>query len=179
MNKTRKTLTGALVILIATMNSGCAGVPDGVTTVSEFELDRYLGTWYEVARLDHRFERGMSGVTANYSMRDDGGVSVVNRGFEESKDEWTSATGKAYFVGDSDVGELKVSFFGPFYGGYNIIELDKDDYQYSLVAGPDRDYLWILSRSPQLDPDVLSALVEKAESLGFPTDELIYVDHSR
>jgi apolipoprotein D and lipocalin family protein len=179
MNTARKTITGALVILIAAFNSGCAGVPDGVTTVSEFELDRYLGTWYEVARLDHRFERGMSGVTANYSMRDDGGVSVVNRGFEASKDEWTSATGKAYFVGDSDVGELKVSFFGPFYGGYNIIELDKDDYQYSLVAGPDRDYLWILSRSPELDPDVLSALVEKAESLGFPTDELIYVDHSR
>jgi apolipoprotein D and lipocalin family protein len=179
MNILRKIVTGAFVLLTAALNSGCAGVPEGVTTVSEFELDRYLGTWYEVARLDHRFERGMSDVTANYSMRDDGGVSVVNRGFEESKDEWTSANGKAYFVGDSNVGELKVSFFGPFYGGYNIIELDKDDYQYSLVAGPDRDYLWILSRSAELDPEVMSALVEKAKSLGFPTDELIYVDHSR
>jgi apolipoprotein D and lipocalin family protein len=179
MNTARKTVAGAMVFLIAALNSGCVGVPDGLTTVSEFELDRYLGTWYEVARLDHRFERGMSDVTANYSMRDDGGVSVVNRGFEKSKDEWTSATGKAYFVADSDVGELKVSFFGPFYGGYNIIELDKDNYQYSLVAGPDRDYLWILSRSTQLDPEVMSALVEKAESLGFPTDELIYVDHGR
>ena len=179
MNTVRKSVMGAFVFLITALNSGCAGVPEGVTTVSEFELDRYLGTWYEVARLDHSFERGMSAVTANYSMRDDGGVSVVNRGFEESKGEWTSATGKAYFVGDSDVGELKVSFFGPFYGGYNIIELDKEDYQYSLVAGPDRGYLWVLSRSPQLDPKVLSTLVEKAKSLGFATDELIYVDHSR
>jgi apolipoprotein D and lipocalin family protein len=179
MRTARKMVMSAFVFSIAVFNSGCTGVPDGLTTVSEFELDRYLGTWYEVARLDHRFERGMSDVTANYSMRDDGGVSVVNRGFEEPKGEWTSANGKAYFVGDSDVGELKVSFFGPFYGGYNIIELDKDDYQYSLVAGPDRDYLWILSRSPQLDPEVMSALVEKANSLGFPTDELIYVDHSR
>ena len=179
MNKARKSVTGAFVFLVALLNGGCAGAPEGLTTVSEFELDRYLGTWYEVARLDHRFERGMSSVTANYSMRDDGGVSVVNRGFEVSKDEWTSATGKAYFVGDSSVGELKVSFFGPFYGGYNIIDLDKDDYQYSLVAGPDRGYLWILSRSPELDPAVLSALVEKAKSMGFVTDELIYVDHSR
>jgi len=175
----RRLALSSLAILIAVTGSGCTGVPDGVQTVNGFELDRYLGTWYEIARLDHRFERGMSDVTANYSMRDDGGVSVVNTGFEEDKGEWTTANGKAYFVGDTDLGQLKVSFFGPFYGGYNIIELDKDDYQYSLVVGPDRDYLWILSRSPQLDPDILSALVDKAGSLGFPTDELIYVEHTR
>jgi apolipoprotein D and lipocalin family protein len=161
---------------------GCTGVsdgvPDGVPTVKGFELDRYLGTWYEIARLDHRFERGMSNITATYSMREDGGVSVLNRGYKVAKGEWDEATGKAYFVGDTDVGELKVSFFGPFYGGYNIVELDKDDYQYALVAGPDRSYLWILARSPELGPDVMSALVGKAKELGFPTDELIYVDHS-
>lgn len=158
--------------------SGCTGVPDGVQTVTGFELERYLGTWYEVARLDHGFERGMSHVTANYSMRDDGGVSVINRGYKVEKAEWDEATGKAYFVGDPDVGQLKVSFFGPFYGGYNIIELDKDNYQYALVAGPDRSYLWILARSPKVDQDIISALVVKAESLGFPTDELIYVNHA-
>jgi apolipoprotein D and lipocalin family protein len=179
MRTLRKLALGAMATLIAATGSGCTGVPDGVPTVTGFELDRYLGTWYEVARLDHRFERGMTDVTANYSLRDDGGVSVVNTGFEPEKGKWASATGKAYFVGDADQGQLKVSFFGPFYGGYNIVELDKEDYQYSLVVGPNRNYLWILSRSPQLDEEILSALVEKASSLGFPTDELIYVEHDR
>lgn len=167
----------AITLLTIALQSGCSGIPEGVQAVSGFELDRYLGTWYEVARLDHRFERGMSNVTANYSMRNDGGVSVVNRGYKAAAGEWDDATGKAYFIGDADIGELKVSFFGPFYGGYNIIELDKNDYQYALVAGPDRSYLWILARSPDLDPGILSSLVDSATELGFPTDELIYVDH--
>jgi len=166
------------MLLIITLQSSCVGVPEGAETVVDFKLDPYLGTWYEIARLDHSFERGMSHVTANYSMRDDGGVSVVNRGFDVAKDEWDEATGKAYFVGDTNVGQLKVSFFGPFYGGYNILELDKDNYEYALVAGPDRDYLWILARSPDLDPDVLLALVNKARDLDFSVDELIYVDHT-
>lgn len=165
-------------LLMSVLQSGCAGAPDGIEVVTEFELDRYLGTWYEVARLDHRFERGMTNVTANYSMRDDGGVRVLNRGFKTKKGEWDEAEGKAYFVGNSDVGQLKVSFFGPFYGGYNIVELDQEDYQYALVAGPDRDYLWILSRTPELNPETLDALVDKARSLDFPTDELIFVDHT-
>lgn len=164
-------------ILLAT-HAGCTGVPDGVETVDGFELSRYLGTWYEIARLDHSFERGLSQVTANYSLRDDGGVRVVNRGYDQSSGEWNEAVGKAYFTGDSDVGQLKVSFFGPFYGGYNIIELDKTDYQYSLVVGPDRSYLWVLSRTPKMDPATLNRLVGIAQELGFPTDELISVEHS-
>lgn len=167
-----------MTLLTTVLHSGCTGVPDGVEVVTGFELDRYLGTWYEIARLNHSFERGMSNVTANYNMRDDGGVSVVNRGYKVAKGEWQEAAGKAYFVGDANVGQLKVSFFGPFYGGYNIVELDKDNYQYALIAGPDRGYLWILSRSPKLGNDVLSALVNKARDLNFPTDELIYVDHT-
>lgn len=158
--------------------AGCTGVPDGVQTVADFELPRYLGTWYEIARLDHRFERGLSQVTAEYSMRDDGGVRVVNRGYDESAGEWSEAIGKAYFTGESDVGQLKVSFFGPFYGGYNIIELDKAGYQYSLVAGPDRDYLWVLSRTPEMDPVTLDRLIGIAAELGFRTDELIRVEQS-
>jgi len=168
----------AMALLTSVLQSGCTGIPDGVQAVTEFELERYLGTWYEVARLDHKFERGMSNVTATYSMRDDGGVSVVNRGYKVAKGEWDDATGKAYFIGDADVGQLKVSFFGPFYGGYNILELDKDDYQYALISGPDRSYLWILARSPNLSQDVLSTLVNKAKDMNFPVDELIYVDHT-
>ena len=167
-----------MALLTAVLQSGCAGAPDGVEVVTNFELNRYLGTWYEIARLDHRFERGLSRVTANYSMRDDGGVSVVNRGYQLSSEEWEEATGKAYFVGAPDIGQLKVSFFGPFYGGYNIMELDKDDYQYALVAGPDRSYLWILARSPKLDQETLDALVNIAKMANFPTEELIYVDQS-
>ena len=156
--------------------AGCTGVPEGVETVDGFELARYLGTWYEIARLDHRFERGLSDVTATYSMRDDGGVRVLNRGRNE-EGEWDEAEGKAYFVDAPDQGRLKVSFFGPFYGGYNVIELDKAGYQYSLVSGPDRSSLWILARTPELDQATLDRLVSKARDLGYPVDELIYVDH--
>ena len=175
-NGNRARTTPFLAILAAFMTA-CTGAPEGVDPVSGFELDRYLGTWYEIARLDHSFERGLSNVTANYTLRDDGGVKVINRGYNAEDQEWDETEGKAYFVGDADIGQLKVSFFGPFYGGYNIIELDKDGYQYSMVAGPDRSYLWILSRSPDLDDAVLERLLAKADELGFPLGELIMVEH--
>jgi apolipoprotein D and lipocalin family protein len=157
----------------------CTGVPDGVTVVRNFDVDRYLGTWYEIARLDHSFERGLSEVTAEYTLRNDDGIRVVNRGYDTSSGEWNEAVGKAYFVGSTDAGMLKVSFFGPFYGGYNIIALDHENYEYSMVAGPDREYLWILSRSPEMDPAVLGNLVNRAKELGFAIDDLIYVVHSQ
>lgn len=166
-----------LPLSIAGLLSSCTGVPDGIKPITGFELDRYLGTWYEVARLDHRFERGLSQVTASYSLREEGGVQVVNRGFNAEKGEWKEAEGKAFFIDEPEVGRLKVSFFGPFYGAYNIIELDKDDYQYSMITGPNRSYLWILSRNPELDPETLERLVAKASELGFATDELIFVEH--
>lgn len=174
----RRISVSAMTLLTTILQTGCTGVPDGVQVVTEFELDRYLGTWYEIARLDHSFERGMSNVTANYSMRDDGGVMVINRGYKVAKGDWDQATGKAYFVDDPNVGRLKVSFFGPFYGGYNIVELDKVHYQFAMVAGPNRSYLWILARSPTLDNDILSALVNNAKQLNFATNELIYVDQT-
>ena len=164
-------------LLVAVLLSGCTGIPDGVTAVRGFELERYLGTWYEIARLDHRFERGLSSVTATYSLRADGGVDVLNRGYNTATETWDEAQGKAYFVDEPDVGRLKVSFFGPFYGGYNIVELDQEDYRYALVAGPTRSYLWILARSPALGEATLAALVDTAARLGFATDELIYVEH--
>ena len=157
--------------------TGCDVAPDHVQPISGFELNRYFGTWYEIARLDHSFERGLEQVTANYSLRDDGRVKVINRGFNSKKNKWSEAEGKAYFVGEPNIGQLKVSFFGPFYGGYNIIELDKEAYQYALVCGPNLSYLWILARDPKLDQQILDSLVAKAKSLGFETDKLIFVKH--
>ena len=173
-----KTRTLSTLLILATLGvSACTGLPQGTSAVSGFELDRYLGTWYEIARLDHRFERGLTNVSANYTLRDDGGVKVLNRGFNTKTAEWDEAIGKAYFVDAPDVGRLKVSFFGPFYGGYNILELDTANYEYALVAGPDRTYLWILARSPDLSESLVQSLVEKARDLEFPVDELIYVSH--
>ena len=153
---------------------GCVGIPDNIEPVRNFDINRYLGKWYEIARLDHSFERGLERVYAEYSLKDDGGIKVVNRGFNPGSNQWKEAVGKAYFVSDANIGMLKVSFFGPFYGGYNIIELDKD-YSYSLVCGPDKSYLWILSRTPVMEESIKAELIKKAKSLGFDTDRLIFV----
>ena len=157
--------------------SGCVGIPDGVTPVENFELARYLGTWYEIARLDHSFERGLSCVTAEYSLREDGGVRVVNRGYSERDREWKEAEGRAYFVDRVDQGHLKVSFFGPFYGSYIVFELDRDRYQYALVSGPDTSYFWILARRPEMDKELKQRLIATAAARGFRTDELIWIAH--
>jgi apolipoprotein D and lipocalin family protein len=166
-------------IIICLLLTACMGVPDGVKPVENFELEQYLGTWYEIARLDHSFERGLDSVTANYTVREDGGVKVINRGFDTDKDEWDEAEGKAFFVGASDVGQLKVSFFGPFYGSYNIIALDHENYQWALVVGPDTSYMWILSRDPEMDPERLQSLISMAKASGIDTNDLIMVSHDR
>jgi len=165
----------ALCILVTL--SACTGIPDTVEPITGFELDRYLGDWYEIARMDHSFERGLDGVTASYSMRADGGVRVVNRGYDVEKDQWSEAEGKAYFIGDTDVGRLKVSFFGPFYGAYNIIALDQEHYRWALVAGPDLSYLWVLSRHPDMEPGLLENLLSRAAEAGYALDEIITVSH--
>jgi apolipoprotein D and lipocalin family protein len=155
--------------------SGCGGIPDNVEPVKGFEVDRYLGKWYEIARLDHSFEEGLEKVTAEYSLRNDGGIKVINKGFNPESKKWKEAVGRAYFQNDSAIGRLKVSFFGPFYGGYNIIELDKKDYSYSLICGPNKNYLWILAREPQIEESIKIELIKKAKALGFDTDKLIFV----
>ena len=165
----KKTL--ALLFLLV----GCVKVPHGVSPVKEFKLDRYLGKWYEIARLDHSFERGLTKVSADYSMRPDGGVKVVNSGFSEKENRRKEAVGRAYFVMDAETGFLKVSFFGPFYGSYVIFDLDHENYQYSLVCGPDKEYLWILSRTTTISDDVKTRLLEKAKTAGFQTEKLIWV----
>lgn len=149
--------------------------PKDVQVVTHFDSSRYLGTWYEIARLDHGFERGLEQVTANYSLREDGGLRVVNQGFDSKNQRWKQSEGKAYFTGSPQTGSLKVSFFGPFYGGYHVIDLDAE-YRYALVCGPTRDYLWILSRTPSMDAETREKLVQIAEDYGFDTSTLIWVN---
>jgi apolipoprotein D and lipocalin family protein len=165
-----------LLCLAALALSACAGIPEGVKPVHGLDVERYLGTWYEVARLDHRFERGLSRVTATYTRRDDGGIDLINRGYDAEAGEWREADGKAYFVGEPDVGHLKVSFFGPFYGYYIVFELDPD-YRHAFIAGYSTDYLWLLARDPDVGDDVVARFEARAAELGFDTDALIYVAH--
>ena len=155
--------------------AGCTTAPQGILPVDNFDLDRYLGTWYEIARLDHRFERGLSQVSASYSKRSDGGVDVINRGFNSQANKWKEAKGRAYFIGEPSVARLKVTFFWPFYGGYNVIELDQENYNYALICGPNKKYLWLLARTKTLDAGIKESLIAKAKTLGFNTSELILV----
>lgn len=164
----------AIAIVLAMLLAGCVSKPDNITPVASFEAGKYLGKWYEIARLDHAFERGLDKVTAEYSMRDDGGIKVVNRGYNSAKSEWKVAEGKAYFVDKPDTAYLKVSFFGPFYGSYIVFDL-APDYSHSLISGPDKSYLWLLSRTPTMDEPTKKRLVAKAQALGFDTSKLIYV----
>ena len=166
------------VFALTLVAGGFTSPPDGVRAVSPFDLQRYLGTWYEVARLDHSFERGLVDVNATYKTNADGTVAVINRGFDPQKGEWKEAVGVARFTGDPGTGSLKVSFFGPFYGGYHVIALDPA-YRWAMVIGPDTDYLWILSRDKQLPSGVRERLVAQAASLGVNTRELIWVEHRR
>ena len=167
------------LMMIATLAACSTAPPEGLTSVTPFDVKRYLGKWYEIARLDHSFERGLSDVSATYSLKSDGSLEVINRGFNTKKDEWKSATGRALFTGSQNQGSLKVSFFGPFYGGYHVLALDQTDYQWALVAGPDRDYLWILARTKTLSPAIREQLVSTAKKMGFATDKLIWVDQSK
>jgi len=167
------------LLFVLTLAACSTAPPEGVRPVTSFDLNRYLGQWYEIARLDHSFERGMSDVNATYQLQDDGSVKVINRGYDTQRQAWKEAIGRALFIGDSQTASLKVSFFGPFYGGYHVIALDRENYRWSLVAGPDRDYLWILARNKTLPAEVREQLLSQARALGFATDKLIWVDHPR
>ncbi|EPR42506.1 MULTISPECIES: lipocalin family protein [Desulfococcus] len=166
---------GAAVVLGLLL--GCVGPPEEIRPVKAFDAERYLGVWYEIARLDHWFERNLTDVSATYSLRNDGGIDVLNRGFDVSSQKWKIARGRAYAVGDNDEGSFKVSFFGPFYGGYHVIDLDRYTYEYALVCGSNRSYLWILARNPQLPEEKTAHLIETAKSMGFDTSGLIFVAH--
>lgn len=159
---------------------GCASTtpPEGISAVTPFELARYQGRWYEAARLDHSFERGMTDVSATYTPLPDGSVRVLNRGFDTAKGGWREAEGRAVFIGAPTTGSLKVSFFGPFYGGYHVAALDPD-YRWSIVMGPDRSYAWILTRDPRISPALKQDLTERIKALGIAPEALIWVSHDR
>ena len=158
------------------MLSGCLTVPDGIEPVDNFELNRYLGKWYEIARLDHSFERGLKAVSAEYSLRDDGGIRVINSGRNTDTQANQEAEGRAYFVEQPNLGYLKVSFFGPFFGSYVIFELD-ENYQYAFIAGNTTNYLWLLARTPEVSQELVNQFISRATQLGFDTTQLIFVDH--
>ncbi|HUN55583.1 MAG TPA: lipocalin family protein [Smithella sp.] len=159
--------------------TGCVSIPENITPVHNFNVERYLGKWYEIARLDHSFERGLTSVTAEYSLSSDGGLRVINRGYSPKGNKWKEIEGRGYFVKSKDEGFLKVSFFGPFYGSYIIIDLDKKNYSYALVCGPDKSYLWILARSPQIDDHLKKLLIARAKAWGFETEKLVFAPQDK
>lgn len=169
----RHTLAYFATTVAVVMLGGCIGIPDGTQAVEPFALNRYLGRWYEIARLDHRFEHGLDCVTATYSTRDDGGVRVINRGVDLSKGQASEAVGKAYFVKGEDRARFKVSFFGPFYAGYNVLSLS-DDYTTAIIGGNNRGYLWVLARTPELPTAEQASLLNQAAAMGFDTARLVY-----
>ncbi len=179
----KQSLSALTYLLITICLSACLGQPKGISIVDNIDPEQYLGTWYEIARLDHSFERGLERVTASYSLKEDGGIEVINRGFDPKKNAWDKAIGKAYFIDPPNQnklrnGKLKVSFFGPFYGAYNIIALDKPYYNYVMICGPNLEYLWIMARTPQLTYPIKQELISKAKALGFDTAKLIHVKQS-
>ena len=168
-------LAGIMGILI--FNS-CSTIPKGATAVKPFDKEKYLGKWYEIARMDFRFERNLNNTTANYSVNTDGSIKVENRGLNYKTKHWSQAVGKAKFVGDQHVAMLKVSFFGPFYAGYNVIALDKE-YKYALVAGQNLKYLWILSRETTIPDDVKQNYLKIAENIGYKTSSLLWIEQDK
>ncbi|MCG7544046.1 lipocalin family protein [Pseudoalteromonas sp. MM17-2] len=164
-----------IIILLTVVLTACTSVPDKVSPVSPFNLERYMGTWYEIARMPHPFEEGLSRVTATYSQNDDGSVKVINRGFNAEEQQWSQAEGKAKFVGDTNTGHLKVSFFGPFYSSYVVFGLDQKNYQYAYVSGYNTDYAWLLAREKEVDEQRLEDFKEQLRSSGFAVENLIEV----
>ena len=171
-------LSRLLLLCVTIVTVGCTGLPDDIEPVPALDIGKYKGTWYEIARLDHSFERGLSDVTAEYIPNPDGSVTVVNRGYSAEEGGWEEADGHALPVEGSAAGHLKVSFFGPFYASYVVFQLD-EDYEQAYVTGFNRDYLWLLSRSPVIDDSELEAFKAVAREQGFDLDELIVVDQSR
>lgn len=176
--KIRNLIIGGTLIAVGTtlLLSSCQTMPKGAVPVKPFDSEKYLGKWYEIARLDFVHEKNLSHTTAHYSLNDDGSIKVVNKGYNFKKEKNEEATGKAKFVDSKNEGKLKVSFFGPFYSGYNVIALDPE-YKYALVAGKNLDYLWLLSREKSMPDAIKASYLRQASNLGYQIEDLIWVDH--
>jgi apolipoprotein D and lipocalin family protein len=167
-----------LLLLMAILSlSSCATIPKGTMAVQNFEKDKYLGKWYEVARLDFTFEKNLNNTTAEYSIKENGNIKVDNKGYDTIKKQWEQSIGKAKFVKTDTIGMFKVSFFGPFYGGYNVISIDSD-YKYALVAGSSLKYLWFLSREKTMPKEIKEKYLKIAKEIGYNTSDLIWVEHN-
>jgi apolipoprotein D and lipocalin family protein len=176
--KTKKVFKNSFLGIIGILSfNACSSIPKGATAVNPFEKEKYLGKWYEIARMDFKFERNLNNTTATYSVNDIGSIKVDNQGYNYVTKEWKQAIGKAKFAGDENTAMLKVSFFGPFYAGYNVIALDKE-YKYALVAGQNLNYLWILSRETEIPEDIKQNYLKIAENLGFKTSDLLWIVHT-
>ena len=175
----RFALTAMLVTALLGLTACSTTLPEGMSAVTPFDIHRYQGKWYEIARLDHSFERGLSDVSASYRQQPDGSVEVINRGYDSKRNDWRQALGRALLTGDTKRASLKVSFFGPFYGGYHVMALDQQNYQWAMVVGPDRDYLWILAREKRLQEGVRAHLLHEAGAAGIDTQKPIWVEQTR
>jgi apolipoprotein D and lipocalin family protein len=164
-----KNLTTTIILLLMTIS--CNRNKLISKPVQNFDINKYLGTWYEIARTDNKFEKGCTNVSAEYTMRSDGGINVINRCNVGDKSK--KASGRGYFRNAKNIGSLKVAFFWPFYGNYNVIYIDKD-YQYALVDGGSLDYLWILSKTKTIPQEQKSQMLNIAKENGFNVDNLIY-----
>jgi len=181
MKKNKSFLTIGLAIAsvtaVALSFTSCVSIPKGATAVKAFDKNKYLGTWYEIARMDFKFEKGLDHVTATYSLIDDQTIRVDNKGYDVKNQKWKESIGKARFVADPTEGRLKVSFFGPFYAGYNVIAIDAD-YRYALIAGNDLDYLWILSKEKAIPAEIKTKYLAQAQALGYNTTKLVWTNQN-
>lgn len=178
MKKTNAIIGASMIFGGVILLSSCQSIPKKAEPIENFNLNRYLGTWYEIARFDFKFEKNIDNSVAQYSLKKSGKVGVLNSGYNYKKEKWTSAEGKAKFRGDKSTAALKVSFFGPFYSGYNVIALD-NDYKYALVAGKNLDYLWILSREKSIPKEIKSKYLAIAREVGYETSKLIWVKQDK
>ncbi|WP_413998173.1 lipocalin family protein [Flavobacterium sp. W1B] len=156
----------------------CTTIPKNATAVNSFDKEKYLGKWYEVARFDFKFERNLNNTSAEYSLNENGTIKVDNQGYNTVKNQWQQSIGKAKFVRNDSTAMLKVSFFGPFYGGYNVLAID-EDYKYALIAGGSLNYLWILSRETSIPEDIKTKYLAIAEKVGYDTSKLLWIEHDK
>ena len=171
-------LAGVTITGIALSLSSCVSIPKGAKAISPFQKEKYLGRWYEIARLDFQFEKGLDQVTANYSLNDDNTIRVDNKGYSAKEQKWKESVGKAKLTGIGSEGRLKVSFFGPFYAGYNIIAIDPE-YRHAMVAGNNLKYLWLLSREKTMPEDIKANYLAQASALGYDVKQLVWTNQNQ
>ncbi|OOQ60388.1 lipocalin [Mucilaginibacter pedocola] len=169
---------GISAVAVLVLFNSCATIPKGASAVRPFDQKRYLGTWYEIARMDFEFEKNLSDVSAAYSLNADGSIRVDNKGYDYVRQKWKESIGKAKPAKDAGTGRLKVSFFGPFYAGYNVIAIDPE-YRYALVAGNNLDYLWLLSREKSIPAAIRTAYLKQAKALGYDVSKLVWTKHAQ